>query len=143
MQIVVHKLKNSDFQLDVWYLPPGAPSIWNQLAELAKSNPALTADAAAASMKMSRKTVTAPSSSGLAKLLDKTSLLSIPLLNQNTITLDGMAYGITVRSTTEDMNLTLQGPQHSDESSSELIRWMGQVRSSVEAEFKTAPRSGH
>jgi hypothetical protein len=136
MQIVVRKLKNSDFQLDVWYLPPDAASVWNQLAQLTSSNHTLNVEAAAASIRTSRKMVTARNSTSLAKLFDEASLLSIPLLNQNTISLDGMAYGSAVRSISEDMSLTLQGPQHSDESNSQMIRWMGNVRSSVEPELK-------
>lgn len=136
MQIVVHKLTNSDFQLEVWYLPPGTPNVWNQLAQLTSSNHTLNAESAAASIRMNRKTVTANNSTALAKLFDEANSLSIPLLNQNTIALDGMAYGIAVRSISEYMSLTLQGPQHSDESKSQLIRWMGQVRFSIELELK-------
>ena len=108
MQIIVHKLKNSVFRIDVLHLPPGAPNVWNQLAQLANSNPKLTADAAVASIRMIGTTVTVPTASAFAKRLDESSSLSIPLLSQNTITLDGMAYGIAVRSTSEDLSLTLQ-----------------------------------
>src|SRR5580698_816020 len=136
MQIVLHKLKNSDFRLDVSYLPPGASNVWNQLAQLTNSNSKLTADAGAASIRMIRRTVTIQSATALNKLLDESSSLSIPLLYQNTIALDGMAYGVAVRSISEDLSLTLQGPQHSDESKNQLIRWMGQVRLDVEPALK-------
>ena len=136
MQIVVRKLKNSDFRLDISYLPPGASNVWNQLAQLTDSNPKLTADAAVASIRMIRRTVIIQNGTALAKLLDDASSLSIPLLHQNTIALDGMAYGIAARSISEDLSLTLQGPQHSGESNNQLIRWMGQVRSNVETELK-------
>ncbi len=136
MQIVVRRLKNSDFLLDISYLPPGASNVWNQLAQLTNSNPKLTADTAVASIRMIRRTVTIQSATAFAKLLDESSSLSIRLLHQNTIALDGMAYAIAVRSISEDLNLTLQGPQHSDESNNQLIRWMGQVRFGVEPELK-------
>jgi hypothetical protein len=136
MQIVVRKLKSSDFQLDILYLPPGASNVWNQLAQLINSKPKLTANAAAVSIRMIRRTITIQNTTALAKLLDESGSLSIPLLHQNTITLDGMAYGIAVRSISEDMSLTLQGPQHSDESNSQLIRWMGRVRLGVESDLK-------
>lgn len=136
MQIVIRRLKNSDFQLDLWYLSPGVPNVWNQLAQLTSSNHKLNAEAAAASIKMNRKMLDVGKSTALAELLDGAGLVSIPLLNQNTVTLDGMAYGVAVRSTSENLTLTLQGPQHSEESNSQMIRWMGKVRSSIEPGLK-------
>jgi hypothetical protein len=136
MQIVVRKLKTSDFRLDISYLPPGAPNVWNQLGKLTNSDPNLTPDTAVGAIRMIRRTVTIQSATALAKLLDESSSFSIPLLRQSTIALDGMAYGIAVRSISEDLSLTLQGPQHSDESNDQLIRWMGKVRLSVEPDLK-------
>jgi hypothetical protein len=136
MQIVVRKLKYSDFRLDISYIPPDASNAWHQLAQLTNSNPKLTADEAVASIRMIRRTVTIQNATALAKRLDQSSSLSIPLLHPNSITLDGMAYGIAVRSISENLSLTLEGPQHSDESTSQLIRWMGQVRLGVEPELK-------
>ena len=134
-QIVIHKLGNSDFRLDVWYVAAGIPNIWNQLAHFVRSNPTLNADNAIGLIKMNHKTIVVHNTV-LTTLIEKASSLSIPLLNPSTVTLDGMAYGLAVRSIAEDVNVTLQGPQQSDTSANQLIRWMGQIRSSTEPELK-------
>jgi hypothetical protein len=136
MQIVVRRLENSDFRADISRLPPGASNVWHQLAQLTNSNSKLTAAAAVASIRVIRRTVTIQNGTSLAKLLDASSSLSTPLLYPKTITLDGMEYGIAVRSISADLSLTLEGPQHSDDSNNQLIRWMGQVRFGVEAKLK-------
>lgn len=136
MQVVIHKLGNSDFRLDIWYVMAGFPNIWNQLAHLIQSNPTLNADNAIRLIKINHKTVVAHNTTALAALIGKASSLSIHLLNPSTVTLDGMAYGLSVRSIAEDVNVVLQGPQQADKSNNQLIRWMGQVRSSIEQEVK-------
>lgn len=141
MQIVVHKLKDSEFQLDVWRVPPGFPSVWNQLAQLVSSKPTLSADTAVALIKMSREAVVVRSSTTLAKLLESADSLSIPfLVKSNVVTLDGMAYGLAARSISEDLTLTLQGPQHAEESENQMIRWMGQIRSNSEQQLQGASK---
>jgi hypothetical protein len=136
MQVVIHKLKNSDFSLDVWYVATGSPNIWRQLAGLIQSNRTLTSETAASLVKINHKAVVAPSGTALGALLDKADSLSIRLLNHSTVTLDGMAYGISIRSISEDASLTFQGPQQAEQSDSQLIRWMGQVRSGLEPELR-------
>jgi hypothetical protein len=136
MQVIVHKLSNADFQLDIWHVPVGVPNVWNQLAQLARLNPTVNADNASTMVKMSHKMVVAHNSTVLAKLFEEANSLPIPLLNQSTVALDGMAYGIAVRSISEDLTLTLQGPQHADKSDNQLIQWMGKVRSNIEPAMK-------
>jgi hypothetical protein len=136
MQVVVHRLQNSDFSLDVWFVPPGSPNIWRQLAGLAQANPTLNPETAVGLLKLSHKTVVEHSTTAFAAVLDKATSLSIPLLSGSTVTLDGMAYGIAVRSISEDASLTFQGPQQADKSDNQVIRWMGQVRSNLDPRLK-------
>jgi hypothetical protein len=135
MQIVIHKVRNSDFSLEVWYVAD-SPNVWKQLAGLVQPNRTLTPESAASLIKINHKTVVARSSTTLGVSLDKAASLSIPLLNPSTVTLDGMAYAISIRSISEDASLTFQGPQQAEQSDNQLIRWMGQVRLSVESEIK-------
>jgi hypothetical protein len=132
MQIVIHKMKDSRLQVDVWHVPTGSPNVWNQLARLVTSKPTLSTEAAVALIKMSRYTVIVSSSTTLARLVESADSLSIPLLASSRVTLDGMAYGLAVRSISEDLTLTLQGPQQAEHSESQMIRWMGQMRSNSE-----------
>lgn len=136
MQIVIHKLRNSDFSLEVWYVAADSPNVWKQVAELVKPNRTMSPESAANLIKINHKTVVARNGTSLGALLDKADSLSISLLNPSTVTLDGMAYTISIRSISEDASLTFQGPQQSEQSNSQLIRWMGQVRLSVESEIK-------
>ncbi|HTV08391.1 MAG TPA: hypothetical protein VMD97_05030 [Candidatus Aquilonibacter sp.] len=135
MQIVIHKLADSRFRLDIWYVPSSSPNVWKQLAEIAQSRPTLNAETAAKLIKISHETLDTRASPDLTNLLGEADRLSIPVLNQNAIVLDGMAYGIAVRSVSENLNLTLQGPQRADESNSQLIHWMGQIRSIAQREL--------
>lgn len=136
LQIVIGKQENTKFDLQVWYVRSGTPNLWNQLATLVSSNPNIDAASAASKLNISRKTLTISNSDKLAELIDRSNSLSVRLLRPSTITLDGTAYSVEVRSVAEDLSVTLQGPQDSGQSDSSLIRWMGEVRANIEPMLK-------
>jgi len=136
MQIVAHRLSNDDFRLEVRYVPAGSPTLWNQLAKVATSQPTLTPEGAAQLMKIEQKRVVAKRGTPLGKLLDAAESVSIPVVNRNLFPLEGMKYGFALRSAMEEITLTIWGPQAPEKSEYELIRWMGQVRLGVETLLK-------
>jgi hypothetical protein len=137
LQIVIRDAGTDRINLEIWYVPRGSPSIWNQLAALVAKRPSLNAQQAASLLKIERKSLTIPKSAALARLLEDGRSLSVPLTGDDTITLDGMAYGLTIRSVSRNLSVTFQAPQRSLDSQSEIVRWMGKVRAEVNRSLLT------
>ena len=132
LQVLIRDTGADRISVEIWHVPKGSPSIWNQLAALAAKRSSLNAQQAASLIKVERKSLTIPKSAALARLLEDGRSLSVPLTGDNTITLDGMAYGLTIRSVSRNLSVTFQAPQRSLDSQSEIVRWMGEVRTEVD-----------
>jgi hypothetical protein len=136
MQIVVHKLQNSGFQLETWYIPTGTPNVWHQLAALAVSHPTMGMADLANLIQLARESLGAPPASALAKLMDQANSISVPISVPNTIAVDATEYTMSAHSYVESVNVVLVGPPNASQSRSPMIRWMGRVRAAVEEELR-------
>ena len=132
MQVVVQRLDDDGFKLEIWYLRPGSPTLWAQLAKVATPRPNVTPEEAARSMQLARATLVARLNSPLGTLLEGAESVSIPVVNHDLAVLEGMKYGFALKSPTEELSLTIMATQSAEKSEYELIRWMGKVRASVE-----------
>jgi hypothetical protein len=132
MQILFRNASAEQIDLEIWHLPAGSPTIWNQLAVLVTKTPTLTTEQAVGAVKMQHESVKVPRLSALGKAILEGELQTVDLTGDDTLTLDGMTYGIVINSLAKRLSVTLQGPQEG--SSNPTIRWMAQVRVEVERE---------
>jgi hypothetical protein len=133
LQIATQELKDNQISIEIWQLPHGAPTVWNQLAERsAKQDSELNVNKAAATIIVNHDSKIVQKSSDLGKLVTSGSKLQIPLAVDNRLFLDGSQFDLTLTSLSKDISISLRTSQRPEFSDNPIVRWMAQVRSGVE-----------
>jgi hypothetical protein len=133
LQIAMQELKDNQISIEIWQLPHGAPTVWNQLAEqIAKQDSELDVNKAAATIILNRDSKIVQQSSELGKLVTSGSKLQIPLAADNRVFLEGSQFDLTLTSPSKDISVSLRTSQRPEFSDNPIVRWMAQVRSGVE-----------
>ena len=135
MQIAESYDDNGKPHLSVIYIPRSATDLWHQLVVIIASRPTVTSDEAAQLVTIKHLSVDLEPSSVLSDLLESGKAMSITLsTNPRQLIVDGAQYKLEVHSPTKDVKLILAGgAPEAAESTEPIIKWMGKVRSAVEA----------
>jgi hypothetical protein len=138
MQLLI-RTNTNEFQVESWDLPPGKPNVWDQLGSLA--TPGLTPERAAALISLRHESLTVPKNTPLGSLIEQANSLTIAVTPDQTTTLDGMEYRLSVLSLAKDLSITLRKPEYADarDTKNAVIGWMIRVRAEFEKMRGTEP----
>jgi hypothetical protein len=125
---VVHDGTTGQYGIQRWNLPRGAPTIWEQLSQLASSRADITVDSAVRAIRLEHSKGAVAASSTAGGLLEQASSLQVELSGSDQFFLEGSDYVLIIRSPGRDMRLRIQGPQDGQKSPNAIVRWMTQVR---------------
>ena|ERR1700733_2974308 len=139
MQVIADKLHEddpSDFRVTVWYVPTGTDPIRTQLTRIVQARPTVDAAVAATRIRMKQETFIVRAKSPLANLLTTSRTLVATVPTDPVTAPRGMQYEFSVDAGSRGLRLAWWAPEQLDNDASPLVRWMGQVRASVEAELR-------
>jgi len=117
---------------EVWRVPPGKASIWNQVADLQSRLRTSDPQVIAASIRVEHLMISHPSE-GLRQTRKQFDQLRFaPSLNEGLV-LDGWQYDLWFHSQANSVHFSLAGPPGGESSHHPLIKWMASLRRALEA----------
>lgn len=111
----------------VWYLERGAKPILTQLFNLLIRTPTLSQDEAISRFTVLQRTLDVPCDGHLAKLLQDTAKLSVPVPDQHSIGIDGVSYQLRASMGARRLLYETIGSAIGDPSSDPIVNWMSSV----------------
>lgn len=132
MQVVIRHEEGGDLRMELWRLPKGSPTVWEQLAALWRTVPGITAQEAANRIAIPRESSSISRNSPMWKILEAGHDLRITLAGRDGVFTDGSQYDFAVSSLSKTLRLSLSGPQDSRKSGDPVVRWMGRVRAALD-----------
>lgn len=131
MQVALREVGQSQVELEIWDLPPGAPTIWNQLAKLISRGAPPDAASLASAITVRHAAHTIRRASGLGRLITTGRPRQVSLAGDDRLGLEGVVYGLTVTSLSRTVSITVTGSEEPSSSDGPLVQWMGAVRSRI------------
>jgi hypothetical protein len=132
MQIIVRDTGGGAAELELWRLPSGSKTIWDQLSILAGSVPNVRPEDAVSKIRIVRETKSVKPNSALSQMLGESRQLRIAPVAGERVLLEAATYQFNVKSPSLNLEVSLQGPQDWRKSPDQLIRWIGRIREAVE-----------
>lgn len=131
MQIVIHPEPNGGFQIQLWSLPKGAPTVWTQLETMWSSSRELTADEAVGRITLKRESKSISKSAALSRIISARPV-TVGLDGRQEIVLEVARYDLSFNSLSKSLSMTVYEPQDWRKSQDPIVRWMGQVRLEID-----------
>jgi hypothetical protein len=132
MQILIRDQDEKSIDVQVWGLPPGSASIWNQLAALPADQAARGVNEVASHISVYHIEWTVAKSTALAQTIENEHPTQTALVPNDNLTVDGVQYELKIASLSRTVSLTLTGPEEPVKTDDPVVRWMARVRSQVE-----------
>ncbi len=135
MQLTIRNTDANTYEVNIWYLPNGSRTIWDQLAQLMSNDPDMKATEAAASIQIRHQSMLISKSSGLGHTIQEGHNLRFPAKWQDFLFLEGSSYQIIIDSPSEDINIMINGPQNGRRSNNPVIKWLASLRSQIDSQL--------
>jgi hypothetical protein len=124
-------LTGAGTELEIWFLPPDAAPISQQIEKLAAKDSSLTVEEAVKAIAIRRRPFTLPPSHSLIVLLNRVNSLSVPLVFDNVMTIDAPLFELVFKSGSRTMNLTVSGANRLPPNVDPLYEWLVQVETEI------------
>jgi hypothetical protein len=134
-QLLIASASVTEYRVQRWKLPQGAPSVWRQLESLFNATgrmPTITEALKAIPIEKSVAYVRRDSATG--QLLDRWASFKLELLGSELYTLDGAHYTVRSHSAGSEIRFATSGPADGKLSRDPIVKWMAEVRSALDGE---------
>jgi hypothetical protein len=133
MQILVYGQGSAEERYEAWWVPDGAPSIFQQVIDLRSRLKTEDPDTLASSIRIEHRIIDHPNEK-LLKTAKQLAELSFSPSHDEGFVLDGIYYSFYFKSSSNHTRIEFIGSTASF-SNHPLIKWMAAMRSAVEAQL--------